>query len=58
MAIEETAACAGSWTFVQAHLERSLLCSVVPQSRPSPRVGRTRRRADHRWNRWCSVRGS
>ena len=49
MAIEGTAAWAGSWTSpVHEHLERSLpMYSVVSQSRPSPLAGSTRRRAEH-----------
>jgi len=57
-AIEDTTVRAGSWTSAQAHLERSLRDSVIPQSHPSAPAGRTRRKAKHRRNRSCPARGS
>jgi hypothetical protein len=39
MAIEETAACAGSWTSAQAHLERSLPLQRCPTIASVPSCG-------------------
>ena len=60
MAIDGTAVCAGSWTSPCPGTLGAFRSeySVVPQSRPSPLAGRTRHRANDRWNRCRPVRGS